>query len=126
MGSDTSPDKPVGERFERLYEEWSRSVRENLIAYSSSDRDYTQNPSFDAIVDLGYDALPFIMERLRSDEGAHFLIHALARITGRRFPPEAADAYRSRSEEPSGNQAIAQLWLSWWDSRRDVGGTQEG
>jgi hypothetical protein len=117
MERNASPDPLIGEQFERLYEEWSRSVQDASIAYSSSDRDYIQNPHFDAIVELGHDALPFIMEKLRSDEGAHFLIHALTRITGRRFPPGEAEADRASAGEPIGNQAIARLWLSWWDSR---------
>ena len=117
MDNDLSPNETIGERFEQLYGEWSSYVQQNIL-YSSSDRDYIQNPHFDAIVALGSDALPFIMEKLRSDEHAHFLIHALARITGKQFSPEEIEAYRSPADGPLGNQAFVQLWLSWWDSQQ--------
>lgn len=123
MGSGVSPNETVGERFEQLYREWLSYVRQSLISYSSADRDYIQNPHFDAIVDLGSDALPFIMEKLRSDDEAHFLIHALARITGKNFSRKELEAHRSPADGPSGNQTFVQLWLSWWDSqqRQDKG-----
>jgi hypothetical protein len=114
MDNGVSPDAPVGERFEQLYEEWSRSLQQGAALYSSSDRDFIQNPPFEAIVALGPDALPFIMEKLRSDAHAHFLIHALARITGKQFSPEEIAASHSPADGPIGNQAFARLWLSWW------------
>jgi hypothetical protein len=113
-----SANETIGQRFARLYGEWSSYVQQNTRSYSSSDRDYIQNPHFDAIVDLGPDALPFIMEKLRSDEHAHFLIHALARITGKNFSREELEAHRSPSDGPSGNQAFVRLWLAWWDSQQ--------
>lgn len=116
--SGPSPDAPVGERFEQLYGEWTRSLQQSTTPYSSSDRDFIQNPPFEAIVDLGPDALPFIMEKLRSDAQAHFLIHALSRITGKRFSPEEIAASSSSADGPIGNQALARLWLSWWDSQQ--------
>ena len=116
MHSDVPPNEAVGEQFEQLYRAWSNDVQHNMNPYSSSDRDYIQSPHFDAIVDLGSEALPFIMEKLRWDEHAHFLIHALARITGKHFSPEEVAASRSPADGPIGNQAIVQLWLSWWDA----------
>jgi hypothetical protein len=116
MRSDVPPNEIVGERFEQLYRAWSSDVQHNMNPYSSSDRDYIQNPHFEAIVDLGSEALPFIMEKLRSDEHAHFLIHALTRITGMHFSPEEVAASQARAAGPIGNQAMVQLWLSWWES----------
>jgi hypothetical protein len=121
MASGASPSETVGERFTRLYGEWSGHVQRQASSYSSLDRDYVQNPHFDAIVEMGPDAVPFIMEKLRSDDHAHFLIHALAKITGKRFSPEELAAHRAGAAGPLGNQAMARLWLAWWDSRQPGG-----
>lgn len=113
MASGAVAGEIVGARFEQLYSEWSTYVR-NMRSYSSSDDDFVQNRYFDAIVALGSDALPFIMAKLKSDEYAHFLIHALTRITGKHFSLEELDAYRTLADGPSGNQAMVEVWLSWW------------
>jgi len=118
MASDHSLPEATSEHFERLYREWRSHVDRSVTPYSSSDHHYIQNPHFDAIVNLGSDALPFIMEKLRSNEYAHFLIHALARITGKRFSLEELRACRPLADGPLGNQAFVQLWLSWWDSQQ--------
>lgn len=118
MASEPSQIETVGERFERLYGDWWKHVQQNMNPYSSSDRDYIENRHFDAMVDLGPDAVPYIMEILRADENAHFLIHALSRITGKEFSHAEIDAFRTPAEHSVGNQTFVRLWLSWWDSQQ--------
>lgn len=118
MASNNSLPEAKSEHFDLLYREWRDYVERSVSPYSSSDRNYIQNPHFDAIVDLGSDALPFIMEKLRSDENAHFLIHALVRITGKNFSLKELKGCRPLADGRIGNQTFVQLWLSWWDSKQ--------
>lgn len=117
MDNGVSINDTISKRFEQRYSEWSSYIR-NMNSYSSSDRDYVQNSHFEAIIDLGSEAVPFIMAKLKSEEHAHFLVHALAIITGKRFSAEEIATYRKTTDSPLGNQAMAEVWLSWWDAQQ--------
>ena len=85
---------------------------------SSSDVDYASNPEFEAIVDMGEVAIPFIIEKLRIDDSAHFLIHALEKIMGKRFTRNEIEAGERRHGAPLGDQGFAAMWEEWWSRRR--------
>ena len=70
--------------FEERYQQWKSRIESGEISLSSSARDYISNPEFEAIVELGEEALPFIFEKMQTDEAGHFLSYAVERITGRR------------------------------------------
>ena len=84
---------------------------------SSDDAAYTSLPSFRALVELGWPAVPHMIEKLRTDEEAHFLIHALAEITGEHPLYEETGAGGRPPERPLGNQAEAAAWIAWWEAR---------
>jgi hypothetical protein len=104
----------IRDRFEALYREWKEQVDSGSVSLSSSDDTYVSLPAFRAMVALGEAAIPYMIEKLRTDEDAHFLIHALAEITGERPRPPAPGAGVDR---PLGNQATAAAWVAWWDER---------
>jgi hypothetical protein len=66
---------------------------------------------------MGEAAVPHIIAKLQTDEGAHFLIHALERITNHRFTPEEVEAAQRRYGKPLGNQGYARLWTDWWNQK---------
>jgi hypothetical protein len=105
----------IRDGFEALYREWKEQVDSGSVSLSSSDDAYVAVPAFRAMVALDQAAIPFMIEKLRTDEDAHFLIHALAEITGER-PPPPARADRA-AEGPLGNRAQAAAWVAWWDER---------
>lgn len=112
----------ISEAFDDAYAKWKAVARSERTAISSSDADHVRNPEFDAIIALGEPAIPYIVEKMRTDDYGHFLIHALDRITGKRFTPEEiADAER-RHGSPLGNQGYAELWQEWW---RRYGGSND-
>ena len=104
----------IRDRFEALYREWKAQVRSGPTSLSSSDDAYVAVPAFRAMVALGQAAIPFMIEKIRTDEDAHFLIHALAEITGEHPPPARADR---AAGGPLGNRAQAAAWVAWWDER---------
>lgn len=65
-------------RFDELADAWERHLVD--VRAASNPRVYVSHPSFDAVVALGVDAVPLIVERYRT--GSLFWGAALARITG--------------------------------------------
>jgi hypothetical protein len=106
--------KSSAETFEDYYQRWKSFIENDAISLSSRDDDYINIPQFQAIVDLGPEAVPHIIEKLQTDEGAHFLIHALERITHKRFTPKEVKAAQARYGETLGNQGLAAMWVDWW------------
>jgi len=106
------------ERFEQYYRKWKTHIQDDEIALSSSDDAYIQNPPYRAMVAMGWDAVPHIIEKLRTDEDAHFLIHALKEITGKQFMEDDIKAARAQYGRPLGNQAYAAMWIEWWNERQ--------
>ena len=64
--------------FDALADAWEAHVHASRA--SSNPRVYVEHPAFEAIVALGPDVVPLIIERYR--EGSLFWGAALARITG--------------------------------------------
>ena len=71
------------ELFEERYRRWRARIASGDIVLSSFEKDYISNPEFDAIVELGEAAIPYILEKIECDEDAHFLRHAVDRIRSR-------------------------------------------
>ena len=101
--------------FEAHYQRWQAHVEGEAVSLASDDRPYIDNAPYRAIVEMGWPAVPHIIEKLRTDEQAHFFIHALAEITGHRF---TAGETSAEAQQPTGNQAEAARWLAWWDERQ--------
>ncbi len=73
---------------------------------SSDPYTYVRHEALDAIVALGPDAIPIVVERHRS--GPLFWGAALARITGD----------LSKGDGVTGDlKATKRAWLAWWDAR---------
>ena len=101
--------EPGGELGARCAEFWA--------AMSSADALYVDNAEFRAMVEMGWDAVPYMIEKLRSDEDAHFLIHALASITGERPAARTGGNEAGGRPEVAGNQTVAEAWVAWWEAR---------
>lgn len=108
----------IRDRFDALYRAWNEQVATGPASLSSSDDAYLALPAFRGMVALGRPAIPLMIEKLRADAEAHFLIHALAEITGEqpRLPPP-----RNGAGDPRGNQSTAAAWVAWWDERNSAG-----
>ena len=106
------------QEFEQRYRAWKAYIQDDEIALSSSDQAYIHNPPYRAIVEMGWEAVPLIIEKLKTDEEAHFLIHALREITQERRVDADLEANQAPSNKPRGNQAYAEKWIAWWDERR--------
>jgi len=104
----------VAQKFEDYYQRWKAFAQSEAVSLSSADEDYLKDPNFDAIVELGYAAVPYIIDKLETDEIAHFLIHALERITHKQFSPTEIEAAEASYGSPLGNQGYAALWRDWW------------
>ncbi len=104
--------------FEDYYKKWKSFIQSESVALMSSDDAYVNNPHFQEMVDMGEEALPYIIEKIETDEEAHFLIHALERITNKQFTPEEIEAGKARYGRPLGNQGYAAMWLDWWNEQQ--------
>ena len=109
--------KDVAATFEEKYQEWKAYCARPDVAESSSDAARVDNRPFQEIVALGEEAIPYIIAKLKEDPDAHFLIHALSRITGRRFTPAEIEAAEKTYGSPLGNQGFARMWIDWWESK---------
>jgi hypothetical protein len=109
------PDKD--EVFENLYEKWRSFIQKDDLSLSSLSEDYINNEHFQAIVDLGLKAIPFIIQKLQTDENAHFLIYALEEITKHSFNAAEIAIARDRYGGEFGNQLLAKMWQEWWNAR---------
>lgn len=109
--------KNIDEAFEDSYQKWKSFIQSDAVALSSRDEDYVNNPHFQAIVNLGKEAVPYIIQKLQTDESAHFLIHALESITQHQFTPAEVAAAQARSGAPLGNQGYAAMWQDWWNKQ---------
>jgi hypothetical protein len=93
--------------FDQLYEEWLRSLEDPNLRHSSRPADYVDHPAYEGIVQMGEEALPLIVEKLK--EGQFFLNTAMERITEidlRRQMPLAVS-----------EQEMARQWVRWWENR---------
>jgi hypothetical protein len=109
---------PLASDFDEKFRQWKAFCARPEIAERSSDDAYIDNAPFRAIVALGADAIPLIVDKLREDPEAHFLIHALEQITGKRLSSAQLDDGRRRYGSPLGNQGYAKLWIEWWDAEK--------
>jgi len=66
--------------FEERYQQWKSFIHTGTLSLSSFTDDYINNEQFQSIVDLGPEAIPFIIEKMKTDEDAQFLVHAIERI----------------------------------------------
>lgn len=110
--------KNIAEAFEDRYQAWKSFTQGDEVSLSSFSKDYINNPHFEAIVDLGPEAVPYIIKKFETDDSAHFLIHALERITHKSFTPEELAAAQARYGSPLGNQGFAAMWRDWWNEQQ--------
>lgn len=89
------------ERFAEVYERWKKRVSQPDIALKSNPKYYVNIPEFDAIVELGQQALPLILAELAS--GEFWLNYAMERITSVHPPSQI-----------TGERAKSQWWLQHW------------
>jgi len=99
-------DEGLQRTFEQAYAAWRDYIPQ--VALHSDNSAYTDNTAFEAMVDLGPKVVPLIIAQLKTDPAAHFLVHALARITHKRVRPADPNAV-------VGNQGLALLWVEWFE-----------
>lgn len=98
-----SPHSPSLEaEFHRLTKLWHQEC-----GYSSNMTFWMQNRHYQAILALGPDVLPIIIEDMRTTPDWWF--HALEKLTGYRMPVD--------NETEAGRlQVLTDKWLAWWDA----------
>jgi len=89
--------EPLGERFRRLAARWSAET-----SHLSSVTRATAHPAYKAIVKLGWEVVPLMLQDLRNNQG--FWYPALNAITGIR-PFDRKDA--------GNNRRMTDAWISW-------------
>ena len=96
----------ISEKFRLLARQWSDHCQ--AVALSSKMSDYLNDRSYRELVELGPKAIPYIMERYRTDDAVpwEFLlddITGLHMIRDRRdfSPPE-----------------VKKLWFEWWEKEQ--------
>ena len=89
-------------QFKRLYRSWLDQTR-----YASSPRVMTASPSFRAIVQMGFAAVPLIIIELRKRPS--FIVLALEEIT---HTCPIADNHRGDL------RAMTEDWIRWYQNRK--------
>jgi hypothetical protein len=75
----------VERQFNARYKAWEKYISYPSIEILSTSTSRTDNPFFDAIVELGPPALPFIVAKIEKDSPPRWLSAAVTRITKVRF-----------------------------------------
>jgi hypothetical protein len=104
------------DRFEDFYRQWRAHCARPEVMEHSSDAAYIENSPFQAIVDLGEAAIPFLVAKLKRAPEAHFLVHALERVAPKTFSAEEIDNAKRKYGSPLGNQGFARMWIEWWET----------
>lgn len=105
-----NPGKTMEERYWAARNAWKEYLRQNPnIQESSNTSDYISNEPYEAIVALGPEAVPFIIQDL--EKGDFFLNSAIKRITGM----DARKVYPN--ENIIGEQDVSKLWIRWWHEK---------
>ena len=101
----------IREEFEVAYAELKASMKEH--SYLS---DYSVLPEYKAIINMGSEITPYIMEKFTSDKDGFHLTTAIEYITKKTF---AYDADRKKLCRDGGATALAKIYVTWWDEERD-------
>ena len=91
----------IEQEFRKLAETWKRDTR-----YQSSVANIAANPAYQAIIAMGWDAVPLILRDLRREP--HHWFTALREITGAR-----PIAYEDRGHI----EKMAEAWIPWGKSK---------
>jgi len=104
-------DKKIQKKFDALFTEWEKVIRNPKIQLSSRPKDYINNEPYREIVKLGKDALPLIMKKL--EEGVFFLNQAVADISGIK-----TEEIIGKDSRFLGEKEKSRLLLKWWKSQK--------
>ena len=99
--------EPTADRFHRLADEWYRQVG-NVSSLTAM----TKHPKYREIVNLGWDAVPFMLDDLRRNHGVWF--SALEEITKIR-PFDPSDAGNSKR--------MIEAWVQWGKRKKLIDAT---
>ena len=69
----------IKKKFDALYAEWQEVIQSPRIQASSNPDDYTNNEPYQAIVKLGKEVLPLVLEKVK--DGVFFMNQAALDIT---------------------------------------------
>jgi len=103
-------ERKVKKRFDALIEEWKKAVQDPAVRMSSRPKDYTDNEAYREIVQMGEDALPFIIEKL--EEGVFLLNQAALDIAGLRM-----DDLVKENRKFLGERQKSAAIVEWWKSQ---------
>lgn len=97
--------------FEDVYSKWVQESESGPLSLASNSELLQELESFQRLVDLGEESLPFVVEKLQD---GHFMLNrVIGRITGIRVFEIKKDSDSVLSE-----QDISKLWIKWWDKNK--------
>jgi hypothetical protein len=105
-----SDTKEIREKFDDLFAQWEEAIQDPRVQISSRPQDYIDNEPYRAIVNLGQEALPYVMEKL--EQGAFFLNQAVLDIA-----EISMDEILEEEQPFPSEQDKSELLLRWWRSR---------
>lgn len=98
-------------RFNENYNKWQQYISKPEVKISSNSSVYINNEPFRRIINMGEEALPLIIEKMKNgknenwNESQFFLWHAARDITGK----DLSDKNKFESE-----QMKAEKYIIWW------------
>lgn len=101
----------VEEKFYEYFNKWIKDLDKNIVNINSNSETYRESIYYEKMIELGKDALPFIIEKL--DDGHFLLNHAISEITKLNFSDLTELITATLSE-----QEISTLWIDWWNENQ--------
>jgi hypothetical protein len=93
-------------KFEALADQWAAHCRK--VMFSSKTSDYLDHSAYRDIVAMGEPAVPFVIERYRTEDLPWSF--ALQEITGVQMMKNPAD-YRPKD--------LKKRWIEWWEQKQN-------
>lgn len=99
-------------RFDERLASWKATWAGPALMLSSDTRDYTRGPEFEAILELGPDALPLVVEQIAHEEDGFFLLAVLENWQARADLVETTAEYPLESQQSRARRAAREILAS--------------
>ena len=100
----------VRNTFDRLFKEWDELIHSPALSFSSRPQDYVNTEPCKQMIELGNDALPFFIEKIKG--GQVLLNNAVFQITGLKRKD------LTKGKIVWSEQEISELLVKWWNDNK--------
>lgn len=106
----------IRKQFDTLFGEWEKAIQDPKIQFSSRPKDYIDNEPYRQMVNMGKDALPFIIDKI--EKGAFLLNQAVEKISGTTLDKIIGQDDSFAARPFLSEQEKSKVLVKWWKSNK--------